>query len=112
MYDTIPIQYLDYFLEQGFDGRIVDLRDETSYEYGHIKGAENYPFDDLMDAPSLLSEDVPILFYCSRGSESLLACNRYAGMGYRVINVANGLNLYRGKYLIREKKVDRRSRLN
>lgn len=101
MYDTVPIQYLDYFLEQGFDGRIIDLRDESSYQYSHIKGAENYPYDELMDNPYMLPDDKIILFYCSRGSESLLACNRFVRLGYGVINVANGLNLYRGKYLVR-----------
>lgn len=101
MYDTVPVQYLDYYLEQGFDGRIIDLRDAESYQYSHIKGAENYPYDDLMNDPSVLPGDRPILFYCSRGSESLLACNKYMRMGYCVINVANGMNLYRGKYLVR-----------
>lgn len=100
MYETIPVQYLDHYLEQGFDGRIVDLRDASSYRRAHIDGAENYPFDELMSRPSMISGEQPILFYCARGSESLLACNRFSGMGYQVVNVANGLNLYRGKYLV------------
>ena len=54
MYKTIPIQYLDQWLEQGYNGRIIDLRSPSSYCQGHISGAENYPFDDLMDDPDLL----------------------------------------------------------
>lgn len=100
MYETIPIQYLDFFLESGFNGRIVDLRNESSYRYAHIEGAENYPFQTLMVSPELLPCDKPILFYCSRGSESLLICNLFARKGYQVLNVANGLTLYRGKYLV------------
>lgn len=103
MYDTIPIHHLDDYLEQGFDGLVVDLRDPYSYRNGHIYGAENYPFDDLMSNPSMLPTDYPVLFYCARGSESLLACNRFSQKGYQVINVANGLNLYRGKYLVRDR---------
>lgn len=100
MYQTVPIQYLDLFLEQGFDGRIIDLRNPPSYEQAHIMGAENFPLFELLGCPSMLSDEVTILFYCSRGSESLLACNRYSQMGYHVVNVANGLNLYSGKYLV------------
>ena len=44
MYKTIPIQYLDQWLEQGYNGRIIDLRSPSSYCQGHISGAENYPF--------------------------------------------------------------------
>lgn len=100
MYETVPIQYLDLFLEQGFDGRIVDLRNPPSYKQAHIVGAENFPLYELLTCPSILTDERTILFYCSRGSESLLACNRYSQRGYHVVNVANGLNLYQGKYLV------------
>ena len=99
MYETIPIQHLDAWLERGYDGRIIDLRNESSYCRGHICGAENYPYEELLEQPSLLTGERPLLFYCSRGSESLLACNYYSRRGYRVANVANGLIYYRGKYL-------------
>ena len=99
MYDTIPSQHLDRWLEQGYNGRIIDLRDPESFRRGHIYGAENYPFDELMQDPSLLTGARPLLFYCSRGSESLLACNYYSRLGYQVFNVANGITYYRGKYL-------------
>lgn len=99
MYKTIPIQYLDQWLEQGYDGRIIDLRSPSSYCQGHISGAENYPFDELMDDPDLLDGSCPLLFYCTRGSESMLVCNLYYRKGYQVVNVANGLRFYRGKYL-------------
>ncbi|MEF9954870.1 MAG: rhodanese-like domain-containing protein [Clostridium sp.] len=101
MYQTIPIQYLDRYLEQGFNGRIIDLRNVSSYQYSHIDGADNIPFDELMRQPSMLTAKTPILFYCARGSESMLACNYFFQRGYSVVNVANGLNLYAGKYLVR-----------
>lgn len=99
MYKTIPIQYLDQWLEQGYNGRIIDLRSPSSYCQGHISGAENYPFDELMDDPDLLDGSCPLLFYCTRGSESMLVCNLYYRKGYQAVNVANGLRFYRGKYL-------------
>lgn len=99
MYDTIPSQYLDLWLEQGYSGRIIDLRDPESYLRGHIYGAENFPYDELMQEPDVLTGEQPLLFYCSRGSESLLACNYYSRLGYPVFNMGNGMNYYRGKYL-------------
>ena len=69
MYKTIPIQYLDQWLEQGYNGRIIDLRSPSSYCQGHISGAENYPFDELMDDPDLLDGSCPLLFYCTREAE-------------------------------------------
>lgn len=100
MYSTIPIHYLDYYLEKGFEGRVIDLRDESAYWYSHIAGAENFPFHELLENPSLLQNGEPFLFYCSRGSESILICNLFSRRGCQVVNVANGLNLYRGKYLV------------
>lgn len=100
MYQTIPIQYLDDYLERGFDGRLVDLRDAVSYRCAHILGAENIPFDNLICCQSKLSAGETVMFYCLRGSESLLACNYFSGKGFHVINVANGLSQYRGKYLV------------
>ena len=83
----------------GYTGRIIDLRDAGAFCCGHIYGAENYPFHELMQNPSVLTAQEPLLFYCTRGSESLLACNYYARQGYQVYNVANGLSYYCGKYL-------------
>lgn len=99
MYETIPVQHLDRWLEQGYEGRIIDLRSPSSYCQSHLCGAENYPFDELMEHPELLDNSQPLLFYCARGSESLLACNLFYRKGYHVVNVANGLRFYRGKYL-------------
>ena len=78
MYETIPIQQLDEWLERGYTGRIIDLRDAGAFCCGHIYGAENYPFHELMQNPSVLTAQEPLLFYC---------------------NVANGLSYYCGKYL-------------
>lgn len=99
MYETIPIQCLDRWLERGYNGRIIDLRSPSAYLQSHLCGAENYPYDELKEQPELLDGDRPLLFYCSRGSESLLMCNLYYRKGYHVVNVANGLRYYRGKYL-------------
>lgn len=102
-YQTIPIRQLDYVIDSGFDGIIIDLRNASSYEQGHIRGAINIPFDQINDyGPGNLPSDRILMFYCSRGSESMLICNYLSREGYRVLNVSNGISSYRGKYLVKE----------
>ena len=98
MYETIPIQRLDQWLEQGYEGRIIDLRIPQLYQSGHLWGAENIPYEELEQEPSLIDGPGPFLFYCSRGSESLLVCNYYSRQGMEVYNVAGGYIWYKGKY--------------
>ena len=100
MYQTIPTSRLDQLIDGGFSGTIVDLRNEASYSQSHIKGAINIPFDKLESFGEQLASYQPLLFYCSRGGQSMMACNRLAQKGFQVINVSNGISSYRGKYLV------------
>ena len=98
MYETIPVWQLDSWLERGYDGRIIDLRDAESFRCFHLYTAENYPYEELMEKPSALDGEKSLLFYCSRGSESMLACNYYFRKGYEVYNLGGGFRFYEGKY--------------
>ena len=42
---------------------------------------------------------VPLVLYCQRGSQSLLACNHLSLLGLPVISVAGGMAAYRGSWL-------------
>mgnify|MGYP000593440747 CR=1 FL=1 len=44
MYQTIPVRYLDAWLEQGYTGRLIDLRTPEEYNVSHLCEAENIPF--------------------------------------------------------------------
>lgn len=102
MYETIPVACLDHWLESGYTGRIVDLRDEEAFRISHLCTAENIPYEKFTEDPMLalpvLTWDEPVLFYCARGSESMLVCNYYDRRGYRVYNLGGGYRFYRGKY--------------
>ena len=41
MYQTIPVRYLDAWLEQGYTGRLIDLRTPEEYNVSHLCEAEN-----------------------------------------------------------------------
>ena len=44
MYQTIPVRHLDAWLEQGYTGRLIDLRTPEEYNVSHLCEAENIPF--------------------------------------------------------------------
>lgn len=102
MYETVPVMRLDRWLERGYTGKIIDLRDPESYRQSHLSTALNFPYEELMQEPEQaferLSDGSPILFYCSRGSESMLVCNYFDRRGARVYNLGGGYRFYRGRY--------------
>ena len=101
MFKTIPISEVDYYIENGYDMMLIDLRNPASYKRAHISGAVNIPYEELEQRISQLPKDKILVFYCSRGGQSMMACRYLARMGYSVVDVASGIAFYRGKYLIR-----------
>lgn len=100
MYQMIPVRRLDMFLDRGFPGTIVDLRSPGDYRRFHIRGAVNRELQSLLEQPQEIPKQLPVLFYCARGSESLRASVCFSRMGYQVFDVANGMNYYRGHNLV------------
>ncbi|MBS6913476.1 MAG: rhodanese-like domain-containing protein [Clostridium sp.] len=96
MYQMIPVRRLDQFLDQGFSGTIVDLRSPEEYRRFHLKGAVNRELEELLNQPEEIDRTLPVLFYCSRGSESLRAAVCFSRLGYLAFDVANGIQYYRG----------------
>lgn len=101
-FPTIRLDQLEYYLDHKEDMMVIDLRNRPSYEKCHIQGAVNIPFDELEKKMGELPKDRPLVFYCSRGGQSMRACRYLANLGYRAVNVANGITFYKGKYLVRE----------
>lgn len=97
-YTTITLKQLDTLISQGKSMELIDLRSPESYQAGHIKGAKNIPYEDIMDRLEELPRNRALVFYCSRGGQSMVACRDLSRMGYQVVNVANGFTSYRGIY--------------
>lgn len=104
-YPTISMRELDCWISCGRLMELIDLRDRSAYECAHLKGAVNIPYEELEDRVDEgffdYQEGIPMVLYCARGSQSMLACNHLSARGYPVINVAGGMAAYRGKWLIR-----------
>ena len=101
MYQTISMRELEQWIAYGRPMYLVDLRRREQYHQGHLMGAVNIPFEELEEYVDEMPKTVPTVFYCGKGSKSILACNRLANLGYPVVNTGCGLVAYRGKYLVR-----------
>lgn len=70
---------------------IIDVRGIESYNNGHISGAHNIPFNQLIIEPTkYLSKNQSYYLYCQKGSKSKKACQILSKMGYKVINISGG----------------------
>lgn len=81
---------------EGKDVVILDVREASDYQQGHIPGAVNVPRGALeLDIDEVVpNQDKVIVTYCGGGSRSALAADTLQVMGYsQVYSLANG---YRG----------------
>lgn len=89
-YEMISEKELDRLLEkeQGF---VIDLRSPWEYAAYHIPGAVNIPYERLKKVRGL-SKNVPLIFYCERGSVSMVAAREMAEKGYRAKSLTGGIH--------------------
>ncbi len=101
MFTTIPVWEVDQYIENNENVMIIDLRSPFSYQRGHLKDAVNLPYEQYDIWKKQLPREKRLIFYCSRGGQSMMVCRHLEAMGYHVINLANGIAYYKGKYMVR-----------
>jgi glyoxylase-like metal-dependent hydrolase (beta-lactamase superfamily II)/rhodanese-related sulfurtransferase len=72
---------------------VVDVRRETEFADGHVKGALNLPLNDLVDPGSManLDEHYNIYLHCGGGYRSIIAASLLKRQGiHNLRNVAGG----------------------
>lgn len=85
---------LDYILNMN-NPIIIDIRDNYSYNLGHIKGAINIPYYNLLNNYShYLNKKDKYYLYCSNGRQSLEISNRLNLFGYNTSNINGGYEEY------------------
>ncbi|MBQ6875941.1 MAG: rhodanese-like domain-containing protein, partial [Lachnospiraceae bacterium] len=86
---------------------LLDVRSREEYANGHLRGAWNFPYEELEYADGRrscitgLPRGAPIIVYCDYGSHSMQAARILERLGYQVINTAGGLSYYRGRHMVR-----------
>lgn len=94
-------------LEDDADVRVVDIRDEQSFEHSHIPDSENIPFHELTERVDELEDEDHIVTVCPHGKASVQAAQligSYEGTAdARVESMEGGLEKYGMKFgLVRE----------
>lgn len=88
-----------------FNGVLIDVRDREEYDKGHVPGAINIPMEYIDGEQAYLERGRPLIFYCDRGSQSILAARKYMQAGYEVVNVVGGFAYYKGYIEKKENKL-------
>jgi len=65
---------------------IVDVRDKSEYDQGHIPGAINIPVTNFAQQSGVLEKDKRIIVYCNSGGRSYNAYRKLQKLAYPNIN--------------------------
>lgn len=73
---------------------LLDVRPASDYDGSHIEGAHDLDVTDpdfAKKAESTLPKDETIAVYCKTGKHSAIAQQELEKLGYKVINLDNGI---------------------
>ncbi|MDR3679691.1 MAG: MBL fold metallo-hydrolase [Flavipsychrobacter sp.] len=91
----IDIEADELAMDMPFDQNleVIDVRKETEFENGHVKGATNVPLDTLMDPlnVAMIDSDNNLYVHCAGGYRSVIAASILKRHGYHNLrNVLGG----------------------
>lgn len=72
---------------------IIDVREKSEYDLGHVEGAVNIPPQELMAGAQALQDipkDTELILYCLSGARSNTSAHILRMQGFT--NVVNGIN--------------------
>ena len=74
---------------------IIDIRNNYYYNKGHIPGAINIPYYDLLtNYKFYLSKYAVYYLYCDSGDQSLEIAIRLNSFGYQTLSISGGYDEY------------------
>ena len=78
---------------------IIDIRDNYSYNEGHIKDAKNIPYYSLLSNHSIyLNKKEKYYLYCNYGKQSMEISNRLNLLGYNTYYIKEGYLYFKNNY--------------
>jgi rhodanese-related sulfurtransferase len=85
-----PSQLVGLLADPGVD--LIDVRDASEYEAGHVDGARLLPFEVLRaDPDAVLARGATLVFVCAKGVRSLQAAKLAERFGHeRVYSLEGG----------------------
>jgi rhodanese-related sulfurtransferase/rubrerythrin len=77
---------------------LIDVRQPSEFETGHIPGAELCPVNELSDELERFDREKPTIVYCRRGARGQAAVAVLMGAGFKdVHNLTGGIDAYNGQ---------------
>ncbi len=71
--------------------QILDVRERSEWETGHIPGSVHVPYHDVRAVPEGIDPDRPVAVICSSGQRSVVAASLLRRLGVQpVVHVADG----------------------
>ena len=71
-------------------GIILDVRNRSEWELGHIPGATLIPLPELVERLGELSPSVPVLVHCAGGTRSGIAASLLETRGFTQVTDLKG----------------------
>lgn len=76
------------------EARLIDLRDTNAYQSGHVRGAQNVPYDSFEGWMRGQKRSLELYLYCERGNQSLEAARYARGQGRNAYSIAGGIDAF------------------
>ena len=92
-YYQVPQDEAKRIMDEESDYIIVDAREQSEYDEGHIKGAIVIPYTEIEQKAEEMLPDKEqlILVYCRSGRRSKIAAQSLANMGYTNVKEFGGI---------------------
>ena len=90
-----PLDFYNDYLLKKKDYYLIDLREEKEYKKGHIKGAKNIFWLNILDEKNVkkLPKDKTIFLICYVGHTSSQVMTLLKLLGYNVVSIKYGYGL-------------------
>ena len=84
MYQSITQEKAKEIMDGGGDYVILDVREQSEFDEGHISGAILIPYTEIEERAEneLSDKDETILVYCRSGRRSKIAAEKLSELGY------------------------------
>lgn len=94
-YQTIEISEIESYQEDGYI--VVDVREKSEYEAGHIPGAMNKPLSEISSGNlDSFDQSQPYVIVCQSGNRSKQASDILVEADYNIVNVKQGMSSWTG----------------
>jgi hydroxyacylglutathione hydrolase len=96
----LPVQHLvqitvETLHSMRHDLQVLDVRDQSEWEEGHIKGATHIPYYFLEQRLQELDNSQPLALTCASGQRSSIACSLLQRHGFtQLFNVVGGMEAW------------------